>query len=93
MKKIRKVSGVVTLSSCVLFAFLGFAVPAWAQAQQGGMEPPPAESAQGVFRSAGEATTKVGTALKSGGSEVVQQGRGLWQEVMVVLILFLKDVS
>ncbi len=90
MKRIRKNSAVGSVFACLLFVSLGLVVSMRAQAQQGGMEPPTAQAAEpevgsgrGVFQSAGEATTEAGATLKSGGSEVVRQGAGLWQDVAV----------
>ncbi|MBN2130507.1 MAG: hypothetical protein JW741_13485, partial [Sedimentisphaerales bacterium] len=90
MKKVWNAGSVVAVSSCLLFALLGFAGPVWAQAQQGEMEPTTAQTAERevgagkpVLQSAGEATAEVAGAVKAGGGEVVRQGRGLWQEVVV----------
>jgi hypothetical protein len=89
----RKVGPVAAVSACLLFALLGLAGPVWAQAQQGGLEPPTAQTSgpevgtgKAVLQSAGEATAEVGAALKSGGGEVARQGRGLWQDVMVPMM-------
>ena len=89
----KKIGVVVRLSSCLLFACMGFAVPALAQSQEGEVRPVVTQTAdpavgvtQGTLQSAGMAATEVGTAVKSGGEKVVQQGRGLWQDVVVPML-------
>jgi hypothetical protein len=89
MKKVWNAGSVVTVSLCLLFT-LGLAGPVWAQAQQGETEPTTAQTAEraaeagkGVVQSAGEATAEVAGAVKAGGGEVVRQGRGLWQDVVI----------
>ncbi len=90
MLKTGRVGAVVSVSSCLLIALLGFAIPIGALAQPGGAEPttvqaadPAVRTGRAVLQSANEATTEVGSTLKSGGSEVVRQGSGLWHGVAV----------
>ena len=84
MKKIS----VAVLCLC-LAVWWGISAPAWAQTPEGRTKSAigqtgdqVVQTGKGVVQSAGEATTEVAGALKAGGSEVTQQGRGLWQGVV-----------
>lgn len=87
----KRFNAAVLLSSRLLLAaFFSGAASAWAQSTPGEMQPPAAQTAdqaaqpgKGVVQSAGEAATEVGAALKTGGSGVIQQSRGLWRDVVV----------
>ena len=73
-----------------MVAVIGISTSAWAQDETRSAMAQTADQAvqtgKGVVQSVGEATTEVGGALKAGGTGVVEQGRGLWRNVVVPML-------
>lgn len=82
------------LAGCLFVAVVvGLSGSGWAQVPQGETKSAISQTAdqavetgRGVAHSVGEATTEVGSALKAGGTGIVKQGRGLWQDVVVPML-------